>query len=486
VRLVGRIIFGAADLLYLNARRMPTSFLVLSDIHFGRYAASTDFAPPGAKLGPQIQNAISIRASLIEKARDSNVNAVFVPGDFTSIGAPAEFQGGLDLINEIAKACKVPRAEIFHTFGNHDANSRVSRLADATPEFAEDTGYTDLCTRIGGFFVRNEDCAINGPVPGSGLFTRAEYDLFVLNSGIFCTHDQTFPHGRLGLDQLNWARGVLQKWDAGERWKIVLLHHHIFNYAYPTPGVDVSTLEEGPELLEAIGAAGVHLVCHGHRHHPKLCTQMENTWQHPVTFFCAGSVGVTDQQRNKGEIPNLFHVISLDERAESGAAIGAIDTFRYTPKTQHRTIFDFCERYLEDVEGYPECGPVLKELVESIGELLSYRIHGPHMVDGGCNFTIDSRLLDVRVIRETVEFAIKMFFHCRLRPSQAVATTNKGRTCRALSLFESHMLGWNSAVQPKRSFQCPVREFWSRNLPKRKPAPIRSTPTTSTVGVCRL
>jgi len=79
---------------------------------------------------------------------------------------------------------------------------------------------------------------------------------------------------------------------------------------------------------------------------------------------------------------------------------------KLTPKAQHRIVCDFCERYLEDVEGYPECGPLLKELVESIGDLLSYRVHGPHMVDGGCNFTIDSRLLDVRVIKETFEFAI--------------------------------------------------------------------------------
>jgi len=79
---------------------------------------------------------------------------------------------------------------------------------------------------------------------------------------------------------------------------------------------------------------------------------------------------------------------------------------KLTPKAQHRIISDFCERYLEDLEGYPECGPRLKRVVESIGDLLSNRIHGTHMVDGGCNFTIDSRLLSARVFRDTVEFAI--------------------------------------------------------------------------------
>lgn len=79
---------------------------------------------------------------------------------------------------------------------------------------------------------------------------------------------------------------------------------------------------------------------------------------------------------------------------------------RLTPKTQHRTITGFCERYLEDVEGYPECGPLLKAIVDSVGDLLSRRIHGDHMVDGGCNFKIDSQLLDVQIFRETIEFAI--------------------------------------------------------------------------------
>jgi hypothetical protein len=79
---------------------------------------------------------------------------------------------------------------------------------------------------------------------------------------------------------------------------------------------------------------------------------------------------------------------------------------KLSPKAQHRIISDFCQRYLEDVEGYPECGPLLKGVVESIGDLLSYRIHGPHMVDGGCKFAIDSQLLDVQVFRETIEFAI--------------------------------------------------------------------------------
>src|SRR5262249_7747650 len=156
--------------------------------------------------------------------------------------------------------------EIFRTFGNHDANWRISKLGTANENFPGDAGYGRVATEIGGMYAFNTNEKISGPLPGTGLFQRSDYDVLVLNSGYFCTHDQAFPHGKLGLDQLNWAREKLGNWDAEGRWKIVMLHHHPFNYVYPTPGPDVSALEEGPELLEAVGKAGIDLLCHGHRH----------------------------------------------------------------------------------------------------------------------------------------------------------------------------------------------------------------------------
>ncbi len=77
-----------------------------------------------------------------------------------------------------------------------------------------------------------------------------------------------------------------------------------------------------------------------------------------------------------------------------------------TPRNQHRILTEFCDRYFDDVEGYPECGPMLKQIVGDIGELLSERVHGEHMVDSGCNFAIEQQLLDVDVFRRTIEFAI--------------------------------------------------------------------------------
>ena len=98
------------------------------------------------------------------------------------------------------------------------------------------------------------------------------------------------------------------------RWKIVMLHHHPFPYPYPSPCVDPSLLSDGGELLDILGKGGVHLVLHGHRHHPRCKTQIESNWKNEITFICAGSLSVSEKQRSSGDIPNFYHILDLDEK----------------------------------------------------------------------------------------------------------------------------------------------------------------------------
>ena len=71
-----------------------------------------------------------------------------------------------------------------------------------------------------------------------------------------------------------------------------MLHHHPFNYPYPTLGRDISLLDEGAELLDISGKAGINLICHGHRHHPKAHNEQRDDWKNAITFICAGSFSV--------------------------------------------------------------------------------------------------------------------------------------------------------------------------------------------------
>jgi len=74
-----------------------------------------------------------------------------------------------------------------------------------------------------------------------------------------------------------------------------------------------------------------------------------------------------------------------------------------TPKEQHRILTDYCARTHSASEGLPEYGTMTKALVEGIGKALEARVHGPHMVNGGCEFILGSGLLQVDLTRKALE-----------------------------------------------------------------------------------
>lgn len=82
--------------------------------------------------------------------------------------------------------------------------------------------------------------------------------------------------------------------------------------------------------MDLIGKSGLDFVCHGHRHHPILFTEMRTGWISPITLLCAGSLAVNDQHRCGGQIPNLFHIVSLEKRLENRVAVGCVKSFEYS------------------------------------------------------------------------------------------------------------------------------------------------------------
>jgi len=152
----------------------------------------------------------------------------------------------------------------------------------------------------------------------------------VANSGFNSSHNQKYAHGQLGGEQFSWLKAALQGAKDTAKWRILLIHHHPFKYSFPTLVEDISCLEEGSELVDILGHSGIDLVCHGHRHHPKLFTELRAGWASPVTFLCAGSLGANATELSNGEIPNLFHIVSLNSRDSlNSAAMGSVETFKY-------------------------------------------------------------------------------------------------------------------------------------------------------------
>ena len=309
----------------------PVTFLVLSDIHFGKLSYVPELACANAPPRNVVQNAVHLIDSLVATVSNMSTppTAILAPGDLTSVAAPAEFIGCQKAVNQIAERLKINGTNVFFTFGNHDTNWRIAELGKETDRFAADEAYALLAAQVGSSFAKNHTPIDSGPVIGSGVFVRDSFVLFVLNSGHCCTEEQTFPHGSLGREQLEWIQRMLVKHADTSKWNVLMVHHHPYNYPFPSPVVDISSIQEGAELIALAGKSGIDVICHGHRHHPKIFTAHETGWIHPITFLCAGSVSVNEEHRMRGEIPNLFHVLHLERRLEDGAAFGNVISNKY-------------------------------------------------------------------------------------------------------------------------------------------------------------
>lgn len=308
-----------------------SALLILGDIHFGKYTYVPELACKDTPQKKIVQNAVNLVDSLVETVNLLTIkpSAILVPGDLTSIASPAEFKGCTEVVFAIADRIGVSKNRVFFTLGNHDTNWRIAGLAASCPTFFADEGYNSFASCIGERHILHRSPDHPGPVVGSGVFLQDDFVLFVLNSGHACISEQTYPHGKLGQDQLSWFESALKQHSSPNKWNVLMVHHHPYSYPYPSPFEDISHIEEGAELIALAGENGIHLICHGHRHHPMIFTQHKTGWAHPVTFLCAGSLGVDEHHRMHGEIPNLFHVLYLERVLTSGSAFGTVFSYRY-------------------------------------------------------------------------------------------------------------------------------------------------------------
>ena len=312
-----------------------TKIALLSDIHFGKFSRSTDFCVPGIPIQDENTKGVPFKRSLIELLQKQEIEYIFVAGDLTSEGVPHEFYLCEQSILEIATEVGVPAKNIVLSLGNHDIDWNITKLYDTYAKDCEKDFPIDIVKKLYKNIAANVSSQSisqisppidQGPAPFSGIIDYQEIVVFILNSGWCCTHDQELKHGKLDQTQLKWIGEEAAKYKERNCWKIVLIHHHPTNYTYPVPGNDPSMLEEGSELMDIVGQNGIHLVLHGHRHHPRAETVQKNFWENPVTFICAGSLAVNASHRNNGEIPNTLHILELTE----SLGVLKLYNFKYT------------------------------------------------------------------------------------------------------------------------------------------------------------
>ena len=313
-----------------HAKPQPLKFLVLSDLHFGALSVSEEFSPPGVRPPGVMSSAVSMKESLIQVAKRENVSAIFVSGDLTSTGNPEEFVECMATITEIAQILNISTSNVIFTYGNHDVDWQISCIPGDSSSSSLKELYLKVGASLGDILLPKILFSDQGPVPGCGLVENEIFRTYVVNSGYFCSRDQKYSHGRIGDEQRTWLNQHLAHKLDEDKWNVLLLHHHPFNYRYPTEVAYISCLEEGALLMDLIGQSGIDFVCHGHRHHPKLFTDLRTGWDSPVTLLCAGSLAVNEQHRCQGQIPNLFHIVSLEKRLQNRTAVGYVKSFEYS------------------------------------------------------------------------------------------------------------------------------------------------------------
>lgn len=303
---------------------------LISDIHYGALSTTSELAVNGEKLAiGEIQNASPLFQGLTEILKIEKPDYLFIAGDLTSTGSPLEFNYCYQKIQKLGNDAGIESSNIVFCLGNHDIDWRISKLADS---YMLEAGATNNIAYLKDQYqklahiwsIKVDDPSINifpnyvnkHSTPLTGVVEFSDCVVFVLNSGHLCTHDQEYKHGYLSNSQFEWFNGVVHQYKQTTKVKIVLLHHHPFNYPYPLRSLDISTLEEGSELLQLCGEAGVDLVLHGHRHHPRAKTVFETGWIKPVTYICSGSLSVNASERLGGYIPNTFHIIDYNNSDE--------------------------------------------------------------------------------------------------------------------------------------------------------------------------
>ncbi|PYG85726.1 3',5'-cyclic AMP phosphodiesterase CpdA [Ruminiclostridium sufflavum DSM 19573] len=294
---------------------------LISDIHFGLYSRTTEFSVPGEPIQDENTGAVSLKNSLISILKEANAQYLCIAGDLTSIGSPQEFAFCEDTVTSIAQEAGISKDNVIFGLGNHDIDWKISELYTSYKDYSSDFPHElvkDKYRRIAASAsLINTSSALkfnrNGPAPCSGIIENDDFIMFILNSGWCCTQDQAVSHGKLNVDQLNWFEESVKLYRTDKRWKIVLMHHHPYAYSYPTPIFDISMLEESGHFLDIAGKNGIHLVLHGHRHHPRAETTQKNEWINPITFVCAGSLTVNSKHRSNGDIPNTLHIIELTD-----------------------------------------------------------------------------------------------------------------------------------------------------------------------------
>lgn len=221
--------------------------------------------------------------SALQTLKKLGCERLIISGDLTNLALPAEFQAVKHTLNQV-----FADEEMIIVPGNHDFYTGESAQAKRFEQFIYPSPPGNLPLEF--------DWDRQWP------FVKIFRDVAFIGLNSAQPRPWFVAAGRLGKQQLEDLRSVLELPEVASRFKIVVLHHHLFR-VLKTPGETLRHLDDRKELLKICLDARVNLITHGHNHDYTL-KRVED-----LVIAEAGSCSVsTFKKENRAGKFNLYTV----------------------------------------------------------------------------------------------------------------------------------------------------------------------------------
>lgn len=309
---------------------------VISDLHIGRDARSSDLCPHILETKVQIAKERSFLIHLKKHINNLNLTAdcLCITGDISNEAHPAEFRMAGIIISEIAVALAVPESRIFFVPGNHDVNWPVQALDTEADGFWLDQRYRPMLEATDFFTNRLRHAQVETlfNAPYIAVWSEENFEVVAINTAGHDGPRAGTHHGLVNqsaidcLDDFFTTSGI----NNNDQTRVCLIHHHPLNYSdliCHEPDFSVATNAEN--LLKALTKHRFDFLIHGHKHVPKITT-WRNGGGHPLVVLAAGSLSCKLDSKHTGIIGNQFHIIESNVRDTDTEVInGEIKTWVY-------------------------------------------------------------------------------------------------------------------------------------------------------------
>ncbi len=316
-------------------RRAPKSIVVISDLHVGDLARSSDLSRP-ASANDKPDGFIDEFARYVKEAGIAP-DLLLIPGDITNRAHPVEFHVAGQAIERLANALGLTfPGDVVIVPGNHDVNWKsVSQFPDDSTAYSTRSRYDPL---------RFEDWPFDRMMasgnrhlceaPYFAVYSKKDWLVVAFNSS---SHDGPLSspdkeHFGLAPDaSLDALKDELESLGPrGQETRVFLVHHHVVpRDERARDQRDPSLLVNSSDLLDLLGKYSFDLVIHGHKHVPALSTHVTAS-NVPLTVFGAGSFSATISPVNAGPIQNYFHSVEVDGRHPTeGTVMGRVRSWAY-------------------------------------------------------------------------------------------------------------------------------------------------------------